>query len=122
MSEGQEIYHKEYESAVSVLQHFNEYGDEGDSLGSIVQRIIEKCNSLQAIVDKLPRGGDGVAVVPGMDVWLIDDGGDVFQWLVRSVNVDGQLKGTFHSTKMGSYASYCYSTREAAEAAKKEGE
>jgi len=63
--------------------------------------VANEVHRLQAIVDKLPKTADGVPVVPG-DIAYTTDG--------RSMRIN--------TSASGHVISDCYSTREAAEAAK----
>ena len=70
---------------------------------------VEERDRLRAIVAALPRTADGVPVVPGMEVWK--------EWrgrLERNVVMPPMV--SIGSVYMD--ATVCYSTREAAEAAK----
>ncbi len=71
------IYSREYESAVATLQHYQEFGEEGELLGNILERIIKQRNEFQAevsalgaIVDKLPKDADGKHFGPGDTMFL----------------------------------------------------
>jgi hypothetical protein len=89
--------------------------DELTRLRSDLARMTLERDQLQAIVDKLPKTADGVPMVPGYDqVYLAMRGDD----------------GTLHSLSktaatwrlLDLRAKDCYSTREAAEAAKEPSE
>ncbi len=67
---GFDIYSTEYESAVAAIQHYQEQGEEGDTLGDIFVRIIKERNRFQAIVDTLPDDADGEKVWPGKPVFV----------------------------------------------------
>ena len=82
---------------------------QGNSSLMEIRVAILEFESLQATVEKLPKTADGVIVKHGMKVWLI--------------HPDGIDDGTvcFHVCDEGGFSAIqkCYSTREAAEAAKK---
>lgn len=80
------------------------------------EKLEAETERLQAIVDKLPTTADGVAVLPGMTVWVDADYGDglkIWELVVDDLSMAGAWDGArchwghFHS----------YSTREACEAA-----
>jgi len=68
---------------------------------------------LQAIVDKLPKTADGVAVMPGMKIWLDDSDGPVERVDTAICTTPGPQVHWYEPIW-----SQCYSTRAAAEAAK----
>jgi len=78
---------------------------------------------LRAIVEKLPKTADGVPVVPGDELWVRHpDGGCAGTrrwWKHPSL---GWSVGFEHMQNEPIDVSSCYSTREAAEAAKEGGE
>ena len=67
-----------------------------------------KIAELEDIVDKLPTTADGVPVVPGMEIWHPDG-------RTGTASIAYYGRDCFPSYVV---AEYCYSTREAAEAAK----
>lgn len=72
---------------------------------------------LRAIVDKLPKTADGVPVVPGDDLWshyYNEVIGVKMPWLAVGPNEDGRGQTGYDPAR-------CFSTREAAIAASKEG-
>jgi hypothetical protein len=89
----------------------------------IQQAIDDKTKALQAIVDKLPKYADtGGPIAPDMVVWLVQSG-RLSERKVRSVSAglvgvvedgpSGTCRGLAHYPERR-----CYSTHEAAEAAK----
>ena len=90
-----------------------------------LERLAEIANELErlrGIVDKLPKTADGVAILPGMDVWLNDDPRSPRCCLVKRVTAlsDGLHSAdlSFHGVSDGPWdPADLYSTREAAEAA-----
>ncbi len=93
-------------------------------VGSDVRQLISEIERLQAIVDKLPRTADGAPVAPGMDVYFcgMDDPRSMRTETIDSVA--WTWKGVWlcwrdSPLKPGRMPSDCYSTREAAEAARK---
>lgn len=76
-----------------------------------------------AIVDKLPKTKDGVSVVPGEDVvWHPEVKSNVSNELqAMAIDIDGGA-AWWRTPKDRRFVSDCYSTREAAEAARKEGD
>lgn len=88
--------------------------------------IAEDRDRLRAVVDRLPKTADGVAVVPGMTLWqrpgLIS--GKKYppreiDWFVLIGGEDGLL-GEVEEYSWTYRSSDCYSTRSAAEAAAQE--
>lgn len=77
---------------------------------------------LQAIVDKLPKTADGVPVVPGMDVWV--DPNSPHCCLVAHVRSDKAIAINFHGNPYATIQTNkdAFSCREAAEAAREEGD
>ena len=73
----------------------------------VVMAAADELDRLYAIVERLPKTADGVAVVPGMDC--------VYRWQA----VGGGYIGEFHETAKHLIEA-SYSTRAAAEAAQKE--
>jgi len=73
------------------------------------EELLAELDRLRAMEDKLPKTADGVAVVPGMMVWY-RTGHHVVH---RTVEMRAQLRNMACMSVSG-----CYSTREAAEAAK----
>lgn len=78
--------------------------------------VCKERDELRAIVDKLPKTADGVPVVPGRDFvyWRYDSEG-------RRWHVLNRLMVLPVGGGASEPLSECYSTREAAEAAKAEG-
>ena len=75
----------------------------------------DQAEELRAIVDKLPKTADGVPVVLGMNVWWPTDSPHI----VREMgHPHGLVLDTDRSRTYYVPASDCFSTREAAEAAK----
>ena len=73
------------------------------------RKALDELERLRAIVDKLPKTADGVPVVPGLDN----------VWVKNGPNVrPSESMTTWRLLQVR--RSYCYSTREAAEAAKQE--
>ena len=90
--------------------------------------IGEECASLRAIVDRLPKTADGVAILPADDVWVLDSkhgcpkGVYAIQCMVSTID-DAGPELVFHGKRYGiKHGDDCYSTREAAESAKREGD
>ncbi len=48
-----------------------------------VKVAVDKCEELQAIADKLPKTADGVAVVPGMNLWFVETRDTGKTWFVK---------------------------------------
>ena len=90
---------------------FQQWCEENDELRARIAK-------LEAIVEKLPKTADGVPVVPGQDVFDYNR----YEVFVRHVEMEA-----FEYDDDGGKCAFggihdCYSTREAAEAAKEEGE
>ena len=82
----------------------------------IIAEAADELERLSAIVEKLPKTADGVPVVPGVDnvwQWHSDWG-----WTECAVELGGCVDEHLADAYGGSIK-YCYSTREAALAAKK---
>jgi len=79
----------------------------------------EVVERLRAIVEKLPKTADGVPVVPGMVIWppefIEDEQGATVKIIARD-NLTGDMLE--HGTSL-LWIGKCYSTREAAEAARR---
>uniref|UniRef100_A0A6H1ZYX8 Uncharacterized protein n=1 Tax=viral metagenome TaxID=1070528 RepID=A0A6H1ZYX8_9ZZZZ len=91
------------------------YSDDDSGWSLSAERIVAEVERLQAIVDKLPKTADGVSVVPGKDeVWLLGN-----PPTCCSVFSNHSGAGEWVHT---SNIQHSYSTREAAEAAGKDGE
>ncbi len=73
---------------------------------------------LQPIVDKLPKTKDGVVVLPGDEVFEIMPDGNIRTWIViwQPHTEQYMVSRIFYDCPIP--VSHCYSTREAAEAAK----
>lgn len=86
-----------------------------------IPALIEEVRRLRAIVDKLPKTADGVTVVPGDVVWMLAMHGGVegqpAELAVWETEVIDQDTDSREQTVCHSIAG-CYSTSEAAEAAK----
>jgi hypothetical protein len=65
---------------------------------------------LRAIVDRLPKTADGVPMVPGLRVWI---------WFVGGKITEAVHSGTDPKQSYWGSALWCYSTKEAAEEAKR---
>jgi len=79
-----------------------------DSKQAKIAELEAEIAELEDIVDKLPTTADGVPVVPGMEIWHPDG-------RTGTASIAYYGRGCFPSYVV---AEYCYSTREAAEAAK----
>jgi len=78
-------------------------------------KAVKKAESLQAVVDKLPKTADGVAVVPGMKVYQFDPTG-----YLQSYDVGTNQARDDSSHPSPAYLVFnhaCYSTEAAARAA-----
>lgn len=102
-------------SAEDLLDGIIWHGDHDvrAQVAAVMEYLCSRLNRLQAIVDKLPKTGDGMPVVPGMEVWVYDDLNDCFPSEEVEVEIPSILLGV-------EAWSDCYSTKEAAEAAAKE--
>ncbi len=101
--------------------------DWGPSWGELKERRkleeqAAQIDSLRATVDKLPKTADGVSIVLRMTVWTLEDG-KAWEWTVAGIGLD--IGGDYYlwlddgePSRMVSEPGQCYSTREAAEAAK----
>ena len=92
----------------------------GDTLGaSICREAAAVISDLEAIVATYPQTNDGVTVVPGMELWIIDNRR---AYRVCVVVISSLLQLQFHTNDGGHTITRlprrCYSTRAAAEAAK----
>lgn len=98
-----------------------------------IRRLLADRKADKAIIDKLPKTADGVPVVPGMKVWMPDDGAGPDENFVSCDYVDnvrstGQVYlrwscGGSNGPPMNGWplSTSCYFAREAAEAAAQEG-
>lgn len=89
------------------------------------QELEAQLSAAQAIIDKLPKTADGVPVVPGMKVWWSHSNGNIDDAEVCELR-DGGCGVIIWDEATGRLAHHleyvaCYSTREAAETAQKEG-
>lgn len=87
--------------------------------------LMLKLTRLRTVVDKLPRTADGVSVVLGMDVWCLEGNGLIRLVRVETIRHISQLNalhpywvGDEYGHSLSASLSQCYSTHEAAEAAK----
>lgn len=71
-----------------------------------LMQAADEIERLRAIVDRLPKTADGVPIYPGMTVWALIPGLEISDAEVQVVGIGGVWR-------------YCYSTREAAEKARK---
>ena len=86
----------------------------------LLPRALAELRQLRAIVDKLPVTADGVSVVPGEDtVWRWSS---ILGWVECQIETsepeDGGWEYVLCTSLIGGGVDSCYSTREAAEAAK----
>jgi hypothetical protein len=93
----------------------------GSSIGCAHQLQSSACKRierLQAIVNRLPKTADGVPITLGDDLWSNDSRG-TFEWCVTEIHTH-DVCGKFHGAPcvFEQYGN-CYSTREAAEKARK---
>lgn len=92
-------------------------GIDPGNFDTVVDRLNEQhaeIERLRAIVERLPKTADGVPVTPGMAYWFeyMDTPGEFGQLHASEIyNCNGDVV----------FNTYCYSTREAAEAARKAG-
>jgi hypothetical protein len=77
---------------------------------------------LRAIVDKLPTTADGVSVVPGMNVYFQWHSGEIVRHPVAFIRIDKDDTWLYFERALYRSTGVCYSTREAADAAGKDGE
>ena len=94
------------------------------NLRRLLPRAVAELRELRAIVDKLPVTADGVTVVPGEDtVWRWSS---IRGWVECQIETsepeDGGWEYVLCTSLIGGGVDSCYSTREAAEAAKKEAD
>jgi len=87
-----------------------------DGLRAENRRLQDEIERLLAVVDRLPKTGDGVSMYPGIPVWQWCNG-EYSSFLVTWINVDGSRVGT--NTGWTRTPSELYSSREAAEKARK---
>jgi len=98
----------------------NREEERADRLQAKVEALQAEIKRLRDIVDKLPKTADGVPVVPGMTVWVNDNGIGVYaERHVEEVANTGFYK--YVERRAGWSCEWCagknsYSTREAAEA------
>ena len=88
---GQPVSHTEFTARCGKFMH--------------VSCLFRECERLQTIVDRLPKTADGVPVVPGQFIYSSD--GRAMMMLTYAQH-EGHM----------AYPDVCYSTREAAEAAR----
>lgn len=95
--------------------------DENESLRAELAKANAEIERLRSIVDSLPKTADGVPIIPGMTLWLV-----VYNALGQQVYEavpDVVVEGEYVRTWFGAIRSdRCYSTREAAEAARDESQ
>ena len=84
-------------------------------------RVYAEIERLRGIVHKLPRTADGVPVVPGMPVWYYWGQRKEIRMFRVSDVCDSFLRHYGKHGPGGEHADVCYSTIEAAEAARKDG-
>ena len=73
------------------------------------EQLIDEIDRLRAIVDKLPKTADGVAMVPGDAIWVITD----------DMGIQADLVDEPRAEKYNAHlVSDCFSTEAAARAAK----
>lgn len=90
---------------------------ERDGAVSIATQVGRELERARVVIDTLPKTADGIAVTPGMKVWLLNDNSVIECHSVFTV----QFNGAASTNGKGiSLPGACYSTREAAEAASKE--
>lgn len=97
------------EAVCGAMKVGADYARQRDGLPTYAE-LEEKVAELQAIVDKLPRTADGVPVVPGMVLHYRRG----WQVLGAMVGEYADREGDWHCVAIDD----CYSTRQAAEAAK----
>ena len=99
---------------IDRLRDLSQPGDGNDRL-----LAADEIERLLAIVEKLAMTADNVRVVPGMRLWTTyNNGRDVTGF----DTIDGRLTCLYYRDGFDKCTWACYSTREAAEAAKKGGE
>lgn len=85
-------------------------------LVTVADELRAKVADLQAFVDKLPKTADGVAITPGMTVYVLFDAGVIEEHVadaVRRFRIDFKTMG--YQGYLGARSNCCYVTREAAE-------
>jgi hypothetical protein len=115
--------------AISVIDSVAGFCDESTPVGEAWQTVQDELERLQAIMERLPMTADGVRVVPGDRVWNRETLQASFVWAGEDgiAGPDGWYSTHFmrwkhRGRKRSGYCdvpiSGCYSTREAAEAAR----
>ena len=83
-----------------------------------LRKAADEIDRMQAIVDRLPKTADGVPMYVGMKVWVrCENRPDVAFRSFTILDIDGQTVGDVFS-RLVKFED-CYSTREAAEKARK---
>ena len=110
---GYEAVFEDYCEAVRLLpEHARR-----PTLAERVQAALDERDRLQAIVDRLPKTADGVPVVPGMQIWPffeIEDEQGAVVCLCAHDGPTGEMLVDGDTMNVGK----CYSTRDAAVAAR----
>lgn len=97
---------------IDMLHHWASCNQRFSMPPEMLSRLLARLDALQAVVDRLPKTADGVPVVDDMDLWL---------------TIGDRVER--HTSVVGVYVSYetpmpidscVFSTRAAAEAARKE--
>jgi len=87
---------------------------------TLVIPLLRRAQAAEALVDKLPQTADGVPVVPGMTVWWVRND-EVWHGIVAgATSIVVWVKPDKGDLAEAWQPGGCYSTREAAEAARKE--
>jgi hypothetical protein len=90
--------------------------------GEDMTEAADEIARLTAIVDKLPTTADGVSVVPGMNVYFQWHSGEIVRHPVAFIRIDKDDTWLYFERALYRSTGVCYSTREAADAAGKDGE
>ncbi len=99
----------------------NRYITHDDSVLDLISDIEEQAGrirELEAIVDKLPKTADGVAISFDTELWHWIESAGAYQ-VRKTIRIISSTAITFEGDKTASLASDFYSTREAAEAKEK---
>jgi hypothetical protein len=108
-----------FDDYVATVQLVNEFWQHG-SLEDRVRAMAEDRQRLQAFVDRLRKTEDGGPIVEGMEVFSVSSHGlDIWDWIVAEQTTVDLIEPRTKRVYPGESVSGLYSTREAAEQARK---